>query len=96
MKVIVQYLGPIRSLLNKKEDEVDVSLRTTIYDLLKKLSAAHGKLFEGEIFEDDGKTLREGIIVTVNGWGIGRLEGLGTRLKVGDVVALLPLFAGGG
>ena len=96
MRVKVQYLGPIRALLSKKEEEVEVSLKTTIYELLKKLSNTYGTAFEREIFEDDRKNVRDELIVTVNGKAIGQLEGIRTNLKFGDVVTLLPLFAGGG
>ena len=96
MKVKVQYLGPIRAMLNKREEEIEVTLKTTIYELLRKLSSVYGKAFEVEVFEDDRKNIRDGLIVTVNGKAIGQLNGVGTGLKVGDVVTLLPLFAGGG
>ena len=96
MRVKVQYLGPVRVMLNKREEKVEVSLKTTIYELLRRLSNAYGKAFEREVFEDDGKNLRDGLIITVNGTAIGQLDGMRTRMKLGDVVALLPLFAGGG
>ena len=96
MKVKVRYLGPIRAMLNKREEEVEVSLKTTIHELLRKLSDTHGKTFEREVFEDDGENVRDELIVTVNGKAIGQLNGMRTGLKLGDAVALLPLFAGGG
>lgn len=96
MKVKVKYLGPIRALLNKREEEVEVPLKITIYEFLKKLSNIHGKMFESEVFEDDGKNLREGIIVTIDGRSIRRLNDMKTMLISGNVVALLPIFSGGG
>ncbi len=96
MNVKVQYLGPIRTALNKREDEIEVSPKTTVYDLLKRLSQTYGKLFESEIFEENGKNIREELVITVNGKAIGQLEGAQTALKKEDVVTLLPLFAGGG
>lgn len=95
-QIKVQYLGPVRVIVNKREEEVDLSMKATIYELLKKLSNTYGKTFEREVFEDDGKNFRDGLIVTVNGIAAGQLNGSGTGLKLGDVVALLPLFAGGG
>jgi len=96
MKVKVQYLGPIRAALNKKDEEIEVSLKATVYELLRKLSNTYGNVFEVEVFEEDGGNLRDGLVVTVNGMAIGQLDGVKTRLKLGDVVTLLPLFAGGG
>ncbi len=83
-------------MLNKREEEVEVTLKTTVYELLRKLSNTYGEAFEDEVFEDNRKNVRDGLIVTVNGKAIGQLDGIRTGLKAGDVVALLPLFAGGG
>jgi len=96
MRVKVQYLGPVRVMLDKREEEVEVSLKTTVYELLRKLSNTYGEGFEREVFEDDGGSIRDGLIITVNGRAIGQLDGVRTSLKLGDVVTLLPLFAGGG
>jgi molybdopterin converting factor small subunit len=59
------------------------------------LSNQYGQAFANEILQDDGK-VRLGIGIAVNGAAIGQLAGLSTRLKVGDTIALLPLFLGGG
>lgn len=96
MKVTVQYLGQVRAMLNKKEEAVQVSSKTTVFTLLQQLANRYGEAFEGEVFEEEGKAVREGLIVTVNGRAIGQLQGIKTRLNVKDVVTLLPLFAGGG
>ena len=92
----MQYLGPVRAMLNKREEEVEISLKTTVYELLRNLSNTYGKAFEDEIFEDDRKNVRDGLVVTVNGKAIGQIDGVQTGLKAGDVITLLPLFAGGG
>jgi MoaD family protein len=96
VKVTVQYLGQVSAVLNKRGEEVEVSSKTTVYTLLKQLANRYGEVFEGEVFEEEGKAVREGLIVTVNGRAIGQLQGIKTRLNVKDVVTLLPLFTGGG
>lgn len=83
-------------MLNKKREDVEVPSVTTVVTLLKQLANKYGEAFEGEVFEEEGKVVREGLIVTVNGRAIGQLQGINTRLNVKDVVTLLPLFAGGG
>ncbi len=95
MRVRVQYLGPVRVIVNKRDEEVDLSLNATIYELLRKLSNMYGKEFEREVFEEGARNVRDGLIVTLNGIP-AQLDGLGTKLKLGDVVTLLPLFIGGG
>ena len=96
MKITVQYLGQVSAVLNKRGEEVEVSSKTTVYTLLKQLAEMYGEAFEGEVFEEEGKAVREGLIVTVNGRAIGQLQGIKTRLNVNDVITLLPLFTGGG
>ena len=96
MRVRVQYLGPVRVIVNKREEDLDLPLKATVYDLLRELSNTYGQMFEREVFEDGRKNVIDGLIVTVNGTAAARLKGLETRLKLGDVVTLLPLFAGGG
>jgi MoaD family protein len=96
VKIKIRYLGQISAVVNKRGEETEVSSKTTVSTLLKQLANRYGKAFEEEVFEEEGKTVREGIIVTVNGRSIGQLQGIKTRLNVGDEVTLLPLFAGGG
>lgn len=40
MRVKVQYLGPIRVVASKREEELDVSIKSSLLDLLKRLSDA--------------------------------------------------------
>ena len=96
MKLKIEYLGPVRVVVNKREEEVELSLESTIYALLRRLSEVYGAVFEKEVFEDNRENIRDDVIVTVNGKAIKQLDGVNTKLKVGDVVALLPIFAGGG
>lgn len=96
MKVKVEYLGSIRITLNKREEIVETPSKTTLEDLLSKLSRLHGNYFREEVFEPEEKRIREGLVVTVNGIAAGQTGGLRTVLKEGDVVSILPFFAGGG
>ena len=95
-RIKIQYLGPVRAIVNKREEELELSLTTTIHGLLKRLSDTYGEAFKKEVFEDDQKSVRDDLIVTINGKAIHQLDGERTRLKLGDIVALLPIFAGGG
>ena len=96
MRVKVKYIGPARVMLKKKEEDVEVSLKTTLSELLDKLANVYGEGFRNEVFEDDGKEVSKGLVVTVNGIAIGQLDGIQTKLREGDVVTLLPFLAGGG
>jgi len=96
MKVRVHYLGPVRVKLNKKEEDVGVSAKASVLDLLRGLSDTYGEWFRKEVLDDEEKNVREGLVITVNGIALGQLGGLAAKLKEGDEVMLLPFFAGGG
>jgi len=96
MKIKVQYLGPITLIVRKREEELEIASRASVRELLSMLSSQYGKAFESEVLQDDGENIRTGMAVTVNGKVIGQLDGMRTRLKMGDTIALLPLFLGGG
>jgi len=96
MRLIVQYLGPIRVRLDKKEEEINVEQGLSLFSLLRYLSTSYGDWFGGEVLEDREKRLREGVLVTVNGIASGQIGGLEAKLKEGDIVTILPFFAGGG
>jgi len=96
MKIRIQYLGPVRVVVKKREEELEIALKSTIDELLRRLSKIYGKKFENEVFDDNTEKIREDLIVTINGKAIKQLDGASTRLRVGDVVSLLPIFAGGG
>jgi MoaD family protein len=96
MNVKVQYLGQVRVIANKKEEEQEISSNAMVQELLRKLSGLYGKAFDLEVFEDDGENLRDDLTVAVNGTAIRQLDYLDTRLKQNDIVTLFPIFPGGG
>jgi len=69
---------------------------STLRELLERLVDSHGKWLRDEVLDDDGKRIRDGALVVVNGVSVVQLEGLNTELKEGDTIALLPWFPGGG
>lgn len=95
MRVKVQYLGVIRSKLGKTEEEVDVKEGASISDLLSRLTKIYGENLKSLFDEDEKNVLDPSYIVTINGFLIGRLRGMKTRLKEGDRIALMTLISGG-
>ncbi len=96
MKVTLKYLGPVSLIAKKREEELEILPSANVHEMLRQLCSLYGKGFEDEVLQDGGEKLRSGTAITINGTVIGRLDGLGTKLKAGDTVALLPLFLGGG
>ena len=95
MKVKVSYLGYIRVMLGKSEEEIELKEGATIGDLLNVLSGKYGEAFRKEVYEPGLQDLKYGYGVIVNGLLMARLQGLKTPLKDGDQVILTTLISGG-
>lgn len=95
MKVKIQYLGYIRNMLRKEEDEFELDEGTFLSDLLNKLAGIYGEAFRREVFEPGLKDVKTGFVVTVNGVLMGQLRGVDTRMNDGDSVILMTLMSGG-
>jgi len=95
MKVRVRYLGFIKNMLKKGEDEFELGEGALLSDLLNKLVGIYGEPFQKEVFEPGLKDVKTGFVVTVNGVLMGQLHGVDTRLNEGDSVILMTLMSGG-
>lgn len=95
MKVKVQYLGFIKNLINKSEEELELQEGTSLSELLNKLAGVYGKAFQKEVFEPGLKDIKMGFVVTVNGVLMGQLQGVDTQLNNGDNIILMSLMSGG-
>jgi len=95
LKVRVQYLGYIKNMIRKGEDEFELSEDAFLSDLLNKLAGIYGEAFRKEVFEPGLKDVKTGFVVTVNGVLMGQLRGVDTRLNDGDSVILMTLMSGG-
>lgn len=94
--MIVDYLGHIKNLLRVGQSE-EVSLKggALVSDLLLFLVEKHGTVFKDAIYEPNGLDLKANFILSVNGLLLNQLNGVKTRLKDGDRVALMPIVSGG-
>ena len=95
MKVRVRYLGFIKNMLKKREEEFELREGALLSDLLDKLAGIYGEPFQKEVYEPGLKDVKTGFVVTVNGVLIGQLQGVDTRLNEGDSVILMTLMSGG-
>ena len=98
-KIEVQYFGSVRAAAKKSKDEVEFVPNMTVYGLLRQLAcdyANDAENFQGEIFGENGRELREDLTVTVNGTIINHASASDIKLEAGDVLALFPIFPGGG
>jgi len=95
VKVKVQYLGFIKNLIKRSEDEFELEEGASLSELLNKIAAIYGKPFRKEVFEPGLKDVKMGFVVTVNGILMGQLNGVDTRLNNDDNVILMSLMSGG-
>lgn len=93
MKVKVKFFALIREVAGVKEMEEEIGDNTTVRELLEKLCEKMPGKFRNLIF--DGREVSKNLIILVNRRGIRELDGLETKLKDGDEVALLPPVSGG-
>jgi len=94
LQVKVRYFAYLRQLTNEvKEEEISLPDDATIRDLLNVLVEKYGEKLEKVLFESSQrKTLSENIIVLINGQSV---NDLGTKLKNGDIVSIMPFLSGG-
>lgn len=95
MKVKVQYLGVIKNLIKRSEEEFELEKGASLSELLNKIAGIYGKAFKKEVYEPGLKDMKMGFVVTVNGILTGQLNGVDTQLNNGDNVILMSLMSGG-
>lgn len=95
MKVKVQYLGFIKNLIKRSEDEFELEEDASLSELLNQIADIYGKAFKKEVYEPGLKDVKMGFVVTVNGILMGQLQGVDTQLNNGDNIILMSLMSGG-
>jgi MoaD family protein len=95
LNVRVQFLGYIKNMLNKREEQLELEDGASLSDLLNKLAGIHGASFKKEVYEPGLNDVKTGFSVTINGVFIGQLGGLDAKLSEGDNVILMSLMSGG-
>jgi len=95
MKIKVQYLGFIKNLIKRNEDEFELDEGASLSELLNQIAGIYGKAFKKEVYEPGLKDVKMGFVVTVNGVLMGQLQGVDTPLNNGDNIILMSLMSGG-
>jgi MoaD family protein len=90
--VIVRFFASIRDITREKEIEWGAPA-PTLGALLHQLSDRYGPGFRGWVL--DGERLGDAAIVLVNGQDARHQDGVNTKLAPQDVIAILPMMAGG-
>jgi len=97
LKVRVRLFTSLRELIGKRELEFEVKdsdKPLTVKVLLELLAQRYGKEVEHYIYNENGN-VRSYLQFLVNGRSTTTLNGLETKLKENDLVAIIPPVGGG-
>ncbi|MBX5326673.1 MAG: ubiquitin-like small modifier protein 1 [Candidatus Bathyarchaeia archaeon] len=94
MKVTVKLFTTLRELAGKGEVTVETNNKLTVATLLRKLEERYGEEFREYVYDENGN-VKGFLQFLVNGKSVETFQGLKTRLKDGDTVAILPPVGGG-
>lgn len=94
--ITINLFGSIRYVAGNDKIDIEYPSGHTVYELLRFVADKYGKKVEDEIFLPDGNSLREDLTVIVNGMIKERSKVLTTKIEGSTIVALLPVFPGGG
>ncbi len=93
VRVTVRTLGRLASIIGGSQVQVDASM-ATVGGLLDEMVSRFGAPV-GSYLYPDGENLSDMLFILIDGRNISHLNGLGTSLKDGDMVSILPMTAGG-
>lgn len=94
VKVRVRYFTTLRELAETPEERIRLKNRATLSDLIEVIASKYGKEAQNYLYKK-GK-IDPSIYFLINGKNSRILSGLKTKLKDGDIIAIIPPIGGGG
>jgi sulfur-carrier protein len=96
-EVIVRFFTALREIVNRREETLTFgdSQTVTVDLVLKLLSKKYGVSFSEYVYDVKTGQPKSFLQFLVNGTSTSTLDGLETKLKHGDVLAILPPVGGG-
>ena len=94
MRVKVRFFTRLREITDKREEEAEVEDDIALQGLLKLLEEKYGSEFTAYIRNKWGE-LRGDLQYLINGKSAVSLQGLNTKLKEDDSIAIVPPVGGG-
>ncbi len=97
MEVTVRFFTSLREIVGKREEILSFpeGENVTVDLVLKMLSKKYGAPFTEYVYEEKTGKPKNFLQFLVSGTSTSTLNGLETRLKAGDVLAILPPVGGG-
>ncbi|HME55652.1 MAG TPA: MoaD family protein [Candidatus Lokiarchaeia archaeon] len=92
--VFVEFLAALRIFTKERRMDIEVPEGATITTVLNELHQKFGDGKAERIF-DTSNGVSPALIILVNGTNIKNLDGIDTLVQDGDVIACVPIMAGG-
>jgi molybdopterin synthase sulfur carrier subunit len=94
MKVTVKFFTTLREIVGEPQKQIELPEAVTVDELLRQLGEKYGEKFTSYIYDDKGM-VRGHLHFLINGKSITTQQGLKTKLKENDILAILPPVGGG-
>src|SRR4030067_3531555 len=94
ISIKIKFFTTLREIVGRKDEQIQLSASTTLEALLKQLSRKYGEDFEDYVYDELGK-VRVHLQFLINGKSASTVQGLKTKLREGDEIAILPPVGGG-
>jgi len=94
LRAKVRYFTTLHELAGSAEEELEVDEGGVLADLIEEVASRYGKEARNYLYFDDDK-VDPSIYFLINGVNSRMLSGPKTKLKDGDVVAIIPPIGGG-
>jgi len=95
MNITVKFFASLREITGKKDEVFSLNDGLLVEDFIKILIDKYGPEFKYYIYDEEKKSLKQDIQFLINGRNVFTLNGLKTKLKDGDQIAILPPVGGG-
>ncbi|NHV96266.1 MAG: MoaD family protein [Thaumarchaeota archaeon] len=92
--ITTKYFAALREITGKKEEAFEFNGEVDARKFLEALVARYGKK-SAEFLLDQKGTLRESLVMLVNGNAVDTSDLASLKLKNGDLVVILPPIGGG-
>ena len=94
MRLLVQYTAQLRAALERAEEEIELSDRSSVADLLARIASRWSAEATRHVLTPAGG-LQPSLVVVLNSEVVPTGEAHSVLVNSGDVVTLLPPIAGG-
>jgi len=94
VKVRVRYFTTLRELAEASKERIALKDGATLADLIEIIASKYGEEARNYLYKKG--RIDPSIYILINGENSYTLSGLRTKLKEGDIIAIIPPIGGGG